>query len=80
MSDLVERLHILQRTAQTNQLKWIDEDYVIELAGKAADEIERLRAALEKFAKLPCSEYDTLEGTMATVHILARQALNPNEE
>ena len=38
-------------------------------------EIERMREALEKLAKLPCGELDTLAGCLAAVHIIAGAAL-----
>jgi len=48
MSDLIERLGKLQDSCNKQELGLLDTDYVFELAGRTADEIERLTTDNER--------------------------------
>ena len=48
MSDLIERLGKLQDSCSKQELHLLDTDYVWELAGRTADEIERLQARVDE--------------------------------
>lgn len=48
MSDLVERLGKLQDSCNKQELHLLDTEYVFELAGRAADEIERQAKRIEE--------------------------------
>ena len=47
MNDLIERLGKLQDSCSKQELYLLDTDYVWELAGRTADEIERLQARVK---------------------------------
>ena len=58
MSDLIERLGKLQDSYNKQELHLIDTEYVWELAGRTADEIERLTAELKALAEGNIKRWD----------------------
>lgn len=71
-SDLIDEQdkHIFQLGAENSQVRK-DLMEAIDESVSLTHENAVMKQALKKLAKLPASEYDTLPGTLAAVHIIA---------
>ena len=82
MTDILQELREPLPKVEGYNGEYVDEDAVLSIFKDAADEIERLRGALERLAELDefvCGKPQTIEEVMNYTQFVARAALREKE-